>query len=129
MKKIKHINIAPDLNNMLACIIFEDESKLSVTVQVCDKTFNEGRISADSILAAIESQMGLPNGLLAGSKVNQFCEEVNRVLDGDDRYIVTGDHPTLARPDKSNLTASQAQQYAFELTVAGFENVTSKRCN
>lgn len=129
MKAIKHIDIAPDLNDMLACIIFEDNSKLSVTVQVCDKSYNDAGITADSILAAIERQMGLPNGHLAGSLVNKFCEEVNRVLDGDAKYLVTGDHPTLARPDKSNLTASQARQYAFELSVAGFENITTKRIN
>jgi hypothetical protein len=123
MKKIKHIDIAPDLNDVLVGIIFEDDSKLSVTIKVSDQPFVAARVTSDGILAAVEEQLGLPNGLLAGSLVQKFCEEANRVLDGDRKYRVTGDHPTLARPDKSNLTDSQARQDIFELETMGYENI------
>ena len=129
MKKIKHIDLTPDLNEMLASIIFEDDSKLAVTVNVSNQPFNSAFITADSILAAIECQIGLRNGELAGSRINDFYHEVSLVLDGNALYKVTADHPILARPDQSKLSGSQARQYAFELASAGYENVATTRCN
>jgi len=39
-------------------------------------------------------------------------------------FLVTGDHPTLARPDKAFANNEVAQSYFLELVNAGYENPT-----
>jgi hypothetical protein len=49
-------------------------------------------------------------------------------LMAEKRYLVTGDHPILARPDKV-VSELELQPYLHELKMAGFENITSKPLN
>ena len=119
MKAIKNISIAPDLEGSLCTIFFEDNSKLSVTVRLEPGAL----MSPDFILTAVEKSLGLSYGTLAGSKVDDFVTAFDNAYYGTTRFTVRADHPTLARPDKSNLTASEARQYAAELSFTGFENI------
>lgn len=72
MKKIKHISSAPDAVGTLVTLFFEDGTKLSVTVKIPAGQ----RLSGDMILAAVEQSLGLDNGLLAGSKIDNFVKAI-----------------------------------------------------
>ena len=44
-------------------------------------------------------------------------------------YLVTGDHPIMARPDRYFVSLSEAKAYEDALIRAGYENVVITRVN